>query len=179
VYVRDGGYGMPSNISFIGNRFGTSSRYGLSSFDGAVTWENNTWADTGEIINASGDVIGEGNPTTTTTTNAPAPPPPSAGSDDPPATGEGNPDTQDVMVDSSGTIPQIVSTTTTVASPTTTLASVTTTTREVVALAPSPQPPGPVATSFRTETAKAVVVVSVVLTVLYLASMYALRRQEA
>ncbi len=71
VYVRNGGYGMPSNISFIGNRFGPSRTYGLSSFDGPVTWENNTWADTGEVIDPSGKVIKAGSGTTTTTTRPP------------------------------------------------------------------------------------------------------------
>jgi len=70
VFVRDGGYGMPANISFVNNRFGSTSRYGLTSLDGPVGWENNTWADTGEIIDPAGNVIGGG--TTTTTSTPPA-----------------------------------------------------------------------------------------------------------
>ncbi len=73
VYVRDGGYGMPSNISFIGNRFGPSRTYGLTSFDGPVTWENNTWADTGEIIDPEGTPVNAA-PTTTTTEPSTTPP---------------------------------------------------------------------------------------------------------
>ena len=78
VFVRDGGNGVPSNITFSGNRFGTSHRYGLSSLDGPVNWENNTWAETGELIDASGNVIGQAATTTTqaesatTTTKAPS-----------------------------------------------------------------------------------------------------------
>jgi hypothetical protein len=48
IFVRDGGYGMPSGVAFNGNRFGSESRYGLLSTDGEVGWVSNVWAATGE-----------------------------------------------------------------------------------------------------------------------------------
>jgi len=69
IFVHDGGHGFPQGVSFIGNRFGTNSRYGLTWFQGPVEWEDNTWEDTGELIDPDGNVIGQG--ATTTTTVAP------------------------------------------------------------------------------------------------------------
>jgi len=94
IFVHDGGYGFPKNVSFVGNRFGTSSRYGLTWFKGPVAWEDNTWAETKELIDPDGNVIGEASvPTTTTptttTTLAPiaslAPLPPTSVPQDSPA----------------------------------------------------------------------------------------------
>jgi polygalacturonase len=50
VYSRDGGFGAPTNVSFTGNRFGRHAVGGVKSFDGNVTWSNNVWDDTGQII---------------------------------------------------------------------------------------------------------------------------------
>ncbi len=44
IFVRDGGHGMPQNIRFIGNRFGESRVYGMTSTDGPIVWDDNTWA---------------------------------------------------------------------------------------------------------------------------------------
>ncbi len=83
IYVRDGGHGVPTGISFIGNRFGDDRRYGLTSMEGSVEWQDNTWASTGEFIDPSGNVIGSGGGGTTTTT---APPPTTTTTTKPPST---------------------------------------------------------------------------------------------
>jgi hypothetical protein len=144
VYVRDGGHGMPTNISFIGNRFGPSRTYGLTSFDGPVKWENNTWAETGEVIDPSGNVIGAGSATTTaapapTTTAAPAPAPTTTQAPAPTTT-----------VAPAPTTTTVAPTTTTTVAPTTTTTepapSTTTTTQEaqiVAADAGNPSDPTP------------------------------------
>lgn len=61
VYVRDGGFGMPTNVRFENNRIGPDRMFGLLSADGTVTWVNNVWDDTGE--NAGGNT---GTPSATT-----------------------------------------------------------------------------------------------------------------
>ena len=71
IFVRDGGKGMPQNITFTGNRFGETFRYGYTSIDGGTVWENNTVAETGAVIDIGGGT--SGGSTTTTTTKAPAP----------------------------------------------------------------------------------------------------------
>jgi len=150
VYVRDGGYGMPTNVSFVNNRFGSSSEYGLTSFDGPVTWENNTWADTGEVIDPSGNVIGQGT-TTTTTTDAPSP-----------------------TTTTTTHAPSPTTTTTTHApSPTTT-----TTRAGAAALATASIDPDPSSTSIATSSAMIAVGALLVLTALYLAGTYILRGRE-
>ncbi len=81
IFVRDGGKGMPQNITFTGNRFGETFRYGYTSIDGGTVWENNTVAETGAVIDIGGGTSGGSTPTTTkaptpaptTTTKAPAP----------------------------------------------------------------------------------------------------------
>ena len=50
VFVRKGGHGMPSNVSFKGNRIGSNFKFGVASTDGAVTWENNVWDSTGKPV---------------------------------------------------------------------------------------------------------------------------------
>ena len=72
IFVRDGGHGMPQNIRFIGNRFGESRVYGMTSTDGPIVWDDNTWAETGELIDQNGNVIGGGSATTTTKPPTPA-----------------------------------------------------------------------------------------------------------
>jgi len=73
VYVKNGGYGNPQNVAFVDNRIGPDRRYGLVSQHGPIIWENNTWADTGEVIDVKGNVIAPGSgPAPTTTTTAPA-----------------------------------------------------------------------------------------------------------
>jgi len=75
VFVRDGGHGFPQNVTFTGNRFGGTNRYGIASIQGPVTWQDNTLADTGEVIDQNGDVIGGGSGgSPTTTTKPPATP---------------------------------------------------------------------------------------------------------
>mgnify|MGYP001818056120 CR=1 FL=1 len=59
VYVKDGGNGVPQNVQIINNRFGPDRRYGFLSQHGPVVWENNTWADTGEVIDTKGRTNGE------------------------------------------------------------------------------------------------------------------------
>lgn len=49
VFVNDGGHGMPENVSFIDNRIGPDSNYGLLLTDGPVNWTRNLWADTGAL----------------------------------------------------------------------------------------------------------------------------------
>jgi hypothetical protein len=75
IYSRDNGHGPPTNVTVRGNAFGRDYNHGILSKepDGKVTWENNTWADTGEYIDTSGHVIGPPpSSTTTTTTTVPA-----------------------------------------------------------------------------------------------------------
>ncbi len=59
VYVKDGGNGVPKNVQIINNRFGPDRRYGFLSQHGPVVWENNTWADTGEVIDTKGKTNGK------------------------------------------------------------------------------------------------------------------------
>ncbi len=75
IFVRDGGKGMPQNITFTGNRFGETFRYGYTSIDGGTVWENNTVAETGAVIDIGGGTSG-GSTTTTTKQRHPHPPPP-------------------------------------------------------------------------------------------------------
>ena len=69
VFVREGGHGIPSNITIANNRIGPDFRYGILSQDGPVNWYGNVWASTGEPVEA-----GENEPqgATTTTTSAPS-----------------------------------------------------------------------------------------------------------
>lgn len=128
IFVRDGGNGVPSNVIFEGNRFGRTSNYGLTSLDGPVGWENNTWADTGETIDVQGNVIGQSSPTTTTTTTK----------------------VPEASTTTTTKAPEATTTTTTKAPPTTTttapisttVATTTTTTGPIVALAAPPRAPG-------------------------------------
>ena len=55
VFVNDGGHGMPANVSFVDNRIGPDSTYGLLSTDGTVNWEGNVWEDTGAPANPGDD----------------------------------------------------------------------------------------------------------------------------
>jgi hypothetical protein len=53
VYSRAGNCCQaPTNIRFTNNHFGHNYEFGLASFDGTVTWTNNTWTDTGRTIPA-------------------------------------------------------------------------------------------------------------------------------
>ena len=62
-----GGYGDPTGVVITNNRFGRDYDYGVLDRDGDITWSDNTWADTGELIDMKGNVIGEESSTTTTT----------------------------------------------------------------------------------------------------------------
>jgi hypothetical protein len=79
VYVRDGGYGMPTGVRFENNRIGPNRTFGLISTDGPIVWTDNVWDATGEPVNSNKDippgVPAEGNddPTTTVPTTAAAP----------------------------------------------------------------------------------------------------------
>jgi hypothetical protein len=66
--VRDGGNGVPTNVRFLNNRIGNDYRYGITRFDGPVEWAANVWADTGDVIDPEGNIIGDPTTTTTTTT---------------------------------------------------------------------------------------------------------------
>jgi hypothetical protein len=48
VYVRDGGYGMPTDVTIADNRIGSSHVFGLLSTDGPIDWSNNVWAANGQ-----------------------------------------------------------------------------------------------------------------------------------
>ncbi len=51
VFVTDGGHGIPTNVSFLNNRFGPDSNFGLLSADGPVNWVGNVWASNGQPAN--------------------------------------------------------------------------------------------------------------------------------
>jgi hypothetical protein len=50
IFSRDNGDGAPTNVTITGNTFGRNFLYGILSEDGPVTWGENVWADTGEIV---------------------------------------------------------------------------------------------------------------------------------
>jgi hypothetical protein len=54
TYIRDGGFGMPTNVTFEDNSFGSNYRFGYVSKDGPVNWINNYVAATGEYIDSNG-----------------------------------------------------------------------------------------------------------------------------
>ncbi len=51
VYSVTGGYGTPSNVRFLNNRFGRSFGFGPCSFNApAPVWSGNVWDDDGAVI---------------------------------------------------------------------------------------------------------------------------------
>jgi hypothetical protein len=51
VYARNNNtLGAPTDVTIRGNAFGRDYLYGILSADGEVTWEDNTWVDTGQEI---------------------------------------------------------------------------------------------------------------------------------
>ncbi|HPF13096.1 MAG: LamG domain-containing protein [Planctomycetes bacterium] len=52
IYITDkgNGYGPPTNVRLIGNRFGREYRYGVLTNSGQVHLEGNRWDDTGELM---------------------------------------------------------------------------------------------------------------------------------
>ena len=135
IFVRDGGHGMPQNIRFIGNRFGESRVYGMTSTDGPIVWDDNTWAETGELIDQNGNVIGGGSATTTTKPPTPATTTTTMGTKDPAPTTTVA-DSQASAPSSTITVPRTTSTT----SETSTTSSSTTTTAVVILAAPPIDP---------------------------------------
>jgi hypothetical protein len=68
-YSRDGGHGVPYNITVRNNRFGRDYFYGLFDVDGdGVTFEGNMWDDTSEPVDVTSEVPSNATPA------APAPP---------------------------------------------------------------------------------------------------------
>lgn len=58
IFDRDGGNGVPQGVRITNNLFGRDFHYGLVSSDGGMDWQGNHWADTGELIDPSGNPIG-------------------------------------------------------------------------------------------------------------------------
>ncbi len=159
IFVKNGGHGVPKDVRFINNRLGPDRRYGLMSRHGSVVWENNTWAETGELIDVDGNVIGGGSPTTTTkppatttTTKPPATttttkPPKTTTTTKPPATTtttkppKTTTTTKPPATTTTTTSPQLTTTTTAPPATTTTTSPQTTTTEQSGVLAPPPPPP--------------------------------------
>jgi hypothetical protein len=50
IFSRDNGDGAPTNVTITGNTFGRNFLYGILSEDGPVMWDDNVWADTGDIV---------------------------------------------------------------------------------------------------------------------------------
>lgn len=51
VYSVSGGYGTPSNVRFLNNRFGRNFGFGPCTFNApAPVWSGNVWDDTGDVI---------------------------------------------------------------------------------------------------------------------------------
>ena len=124
VYVKDGGNGVPKNVQIINNRFGPDRRYGFLSQHGPVVWENNTWADTGEVIDTKGNVIGTASAPSVSPTTTTVPPPTTTTTSPPPTT-------------------TVTTTPTTTTAPTTTTTPSTTTTTEPPAVGAAAEPRGP------------------------------------
>lgn len=50
IYVRDGGDGPPSNVTFLDNELGPDRTYGIVSSDGPIAWAGNTFKESGEPV---------------------------------------------------------------------------------------------------------------------------------
>lgn len=51
VYSVNGGYGVPTNVRFLNNRFTRNYTYGVCSFQAPYpVWTNNVWNDTSAVI---------------------------------------------------------------------------------------------------------------------------------
>ncbi|MGI9641698.1 MAG: right-handed parallel beta-helix repeat-containing protein [Acidimicrobiia bacterium] len=50
VFSRQGQYGTPSNVTFKNNRIGSNFKFGVLSYDGSITWQNNVWDATGKSV---------------------------------------------------------------------------------------------------------------------------------
>ena len=54
IFVRDGGNGYPTNVTFTDNTFGPDFKFGLADIPGSVAWSGNTFEGTGQDLEPDG-----------------------------------------------------------------------------------------------------------------------------